>query len=776
MPNSYHDIIYTNQTSVSFTNTDLKYLETAHLTVVAANTSSGDSVTFTGTSSPGFTTSVISGTTTLDLSAITSSFPAGTNRIRIQRVTPSTNLLTNFVNSSLLRAEDLNQNSEQLLFVLQEQLDAGTGSLPLTATDEYDAGNRNIINLKDGASDKDAVTLGQVSAFVAGISNAPSVPQVYSFQLGTASTGTEVGSDTTFTLNPAPSSNVDGTFIVELAGVIQHPTVDFTVAGNILTILGRTDLDTSGFNGTKLIVQNFGLSRNVFNFPATGEAANNTETPLTLKGAASGDNTAMLKVTDSSNNENTSISAGGTLKAKVIEPITSSTLAVNPTTVTTTGAVISGGDLTVGSGFSVTQSTGDVTANKVTISAGSPETFESNLAVPKSYVDSNGGLSGAGLAPDQDLNLLVTPQRVTGVIPGDPAAKNYPSGVTSGEKVILLVNRLGGTSSTVISQELLVFSSLIQLTFKYIRMFDGTSFTEWYFDIQSSHSLNNLSAATGDYSMGSNKIINVSDPSSAQDASTKAYVDSQKTRKVLGTWVGDGGGVLSDAEFTPAEGDSFMNYQKLELEFEHVGRKASGWPTNTLFRDSLISLGLYQSNPDSTGTFVPGFDRMGYGAGSPGRFGYEVQDSGTYQWNSNSANYGETLRLAVFSHEPTGVGEDAHFYGSVCIYPNYVWERFNTVGQYVVMAAHWQLFNDGGNLTRVGPDGSTVFNPPNTTIANRRTRWYTNTDGVWPTAAPSLDKMVLRFQSMAITGTPRTLNEHLQFTDGKITLYGYTHQ
>lgn len=534
MPNSYHDITYTSQTSVSFTNTDLKYLETAHLTVVAANTSSGESVTFTSTSSPTFTASVSTGTTTLDLTAITSSFPAGTNRIRIQRVTPSTNLLTNFVNSSLLRAEDLNQNSEQLLFVLQEQLDAGTGSLPLTATDEYDAGNRNIINLKDGAANNDAVNLGQVSAFVAGIGNTPSVPQVYSFQLGTSFNGTEVGSDTTFTLSPSPSSNIDGTFIVELAGVIQHPTVDFTVSGNILTILGRTDLDNSEFNGTKLIVQNFGLSRNVFNFPATGEAADSTETPLTLKGAASGDTTAMLKVTDSSNNENTSISAGGTLKAKVIEPITSGTLTVNPTTITTTGAVASGGDLTVGSSFTVTQSTGDVTANKVTISASSPETFASNLAVPKSYVDSNGGLSGAGLAADQDLNLLVTPQRVTGVVASDPAAKNYPSGVTSGQQVIVVVNRLGGTSSNVMSQELLVFSAIAQQTFKYIRMFDGTSFTSWYFDIQSSHGLNNLAAATGDYSMGSNKITNLTDPTAAQDAATKNYVDTSDFGVLLG--------------------------------------------------------------------------------------------------------------------------------------------------------------------------------------------------------------------------------------------------
>lgn len=41
-----------------------------------------------------------------------------------------------------------------------------------------------------------------------------------------------------------------------------------------------------------------------------------------------------------------------------------------------------------------------------------------------------------------------------------------------------------------------------------------------------SHSLKDLSPATADFSMGSNKITNLTDPSSAQDASTKAYTDA----------------------------------------------------------------------------------------------------------------------------------------------------------------------------------------------------------------------------------------------------------
>tara|TARA_R100001510_G_C7656038_1_gene215638 strand:+ start:4248 stop:6272 length:2025 start_codon:yes stop_codon:yes gene_type:complete len=529
MPNSYHDITYTNQTSVQFTNNDLKYLETAHLSMILTNTSTGVSTTFlqtdTGTdgSNPPFTVTVDAGTTTINLTNTT--VPAGTNRLRINRVTPSTSLLTSFTNSSLLRAEDLNQNSEQLLFVLQEQLDAGTGSLPLTASDEYDASNRNIINLKDATEDKDAINLGQVAAFVAGIGNTPSVPQAYSFALGTSTAGTVANGNTTFTLSPTPTSSIDGTFIVEVGGVVQRPTTDFTVDGNVLTILGQS-LNTSAFNGTTCVAQNFGVSRNVFNFPVTGEAGSSSEIPITLKGASSGDATAVLKVTDSANAENANISAGGTIKAKVIEPITSGTLAVNPTTITTTGAIVSNGDLSVGDGFSVTETTGDTTVNKLTISASNPQNFGASLAVPKSYVDSTGGLVGSGLPTDQNLNGLTTAQRLTGVVPNSPASFNYPAPVSAGEKVMIIVNLLGGTSSTTLMQELLVFSTLTQQTHRYVRVFDGTDFSGWSASIQASHRISDLTAPNADFSMNNNKITSLATPTASTDALTKGFVEN----------------------------------------------------------------------------------------------------------------------------------------------------------------------------------------------------------------------------------------------------------
>ena len=524
MPNSYYDINYTNQTSVAFTNTDLKYLETAHLQVIATNTVSGESTTFLQTGSPTFTVSVSSGTTTLDISALTGSFPTGTNQVRVARVTPSDNLLTNFVNSSLLRAEDLNQNSEQLLFVLQEQLDSGEGSLPLLPSNDYDAGGRNIINLKDGAAAQDAATFGQLSVIAGGITNSPSVPQVYTFTLGTGGQGTVSGSNTTFTLSPTPTSNIAGTFIVEVAGVIQRPDTDFTVSGNILTLL-NTDLTTTDFDGTFIIVQNFGVSRNVFSFPVTGEAETNTQTPITLKGAASGDSTALLDVKDSSNNSNTSISAGGTIKTKIVEPVQSGTLTVNPTTITTTGTISSGGNLSVGSSFGVTQSTGDVTANKITL--GSTSGFGEADVVTKAYVDANGGAGGT-LGADIDLNTLTAPQRSSGVVPSPASTYNYPPQIQANQQVIVIVNRLGGSSSSMASQEIIVKETGSAFSqFRFIRFYDGANWGSWTHYLSGQTKLNDIPNPDANVSMAGNRLINVATPTATSDATTKFYVDNQ---------------------------------------------------------------------------------------------------------------------------------------------------------------------------------------------------------------------------------------------------------
>tara|TARA_R100001015_G_C4634726_1_gene201868 strand:+ start:5960 stop:8209 length:2250 start_codon:yes stop_codon:yes gene_type:complete len=502
----------------------MEYLETAHIKLVASNTSSGASVTFfQATGAPQIISVTASnGTTTVDFTACKNSFPAGTNKLRVQRVTPSDNLLTNFANASLLRAEDLNENSQQLLFVLQEQIDAGTGSLPLLATGQYDAGNNQIINVSDGTDNTHAATYGQLSALIGNSSNSASVAQNWEFALGTSGSGVYSAPNTTFVLSPTPASTLDATFIVEVAGVIQRPGTDFTVNGNVLSLLS-TNLTTLDFNGTALIIQNFGLARQVFNFPVTGEAGAVDETPVTLKGFAEDDTQAMLSVKDSSNAENANISAAGTIQAKVLQPLNSGTLTVSPTTLTTTGAITSGGDLTVGN-FVATQSSGDISANKVTIATTDAASgFNPNMAVPKSYVDSQ-GLTGTGVGAQDNINTYITPGVYYGTTPASPASYGFPTDVNDGKKYTLVVYPVGASPSDASNhqrvQELHYYQTSSDSR-KYIRHHKpdsgSTEWRAWSQIITEELGVNKLATATSTYNMGNNRLLNVGNPLAQND-------------------------------------------------------------------------------------------------------------------------------------------------------------------------------------------------------------------------------------------------------------------
>ena len=542
MANSYYDVTGTPpSTSLTFNTSNLKYLETAHISIVVSNTTSGTSTTFTQTGSPAITVTKDSGTgvTTVNYSACEASFPAGANQVRIQRTTPSDNLLTIFSNASLLRSEDLNANSDQLLYVLQEQIDAGTGSLPLLPIGAYDAGNKRIINLADASDSQDATSFAQVSALVGNSSNSPSVAQYWEFNLGTGTEGTVADGHTSFTLDPTPASSINATFIVEIAGVIQRPDSDFQINGNVLKVVNQA-LNASTFDGTTIVAQNFGVSRQVFNFPVIGEASSASEVPITLKGFTGGDATELLKLKDSTNTDNATISAGGTIKAKVLEPLASGTLAVNPSTITTTGAITSGGDLTVGSA-SITQATGDATVNKLTISATSG--FTSTQAVPKSYVDSSGGFGGDEVGSTDNINSYMTPGNFRGTTPTSPSGSGFPDDgdVVNGRPYALRITRGGASDSNTIHQELTYFSS--DLTSRKIRferfhsanVQTGTESTEWSAwrkVTNDAHRLNDLTTATGDYSMGSNKIVSLATPTADTDAANKSYVDSVNADRI----------------------------------------------------------------------------------------------------------------------------------------------------------------------------------------------------------------------------------------------------
>jgi len=385
MPDSYKDYtVGINETtpSVSFTNTDFEYLETAHIKVVATDTvaatevtyaqsDDGSGDTFVGTDgvNPPFTVSVSSGTTTVTFGNIT--FPTGTNKLRVKRVTPRSSLLTTFNNASLLRADDLNNNSKQLLFTLQEQVDIGIGSLPLDADNKFNAGTRSIKNLIDPVGGTEATTKAYVDALTSFSTNPTSVPRAYAFTVGDMDVSTN---DLTKLLSPTPLSTVNEMFIVSIQGVIQQPNTDFSVnSSGLLTITNaKVELDAGNLQASdKITVICFGNSKAVFPFPVTGTAASASETPLTLKGA--GSQTAdLFKVVDSTDTELAKIASDGDVTCIDVNctdiactDITASgntaitgTLGAGNTTVTGTLAVSSNatvsGDLNVAGNVNIT--------------------------------------------------------------------------------------------------------------------------------------------------------------------------------------------------------------------------------------------------------------------------------------------------------------------------------------------------------------------------------------------------------------------------------------
>ena len=169
-----------------------------------------------------------SSTYTLDTSANTVTFNtsvANGSVILIQRTTPKGKSgfqsdVADFSDGSVLTAADLDQATLGLLFVAQEADDGGTANgLSVDNTDlKWDGDGKALKNLATPTSGLEAATKDYVDAIAS--FGAPSSLQLYSF--------TTDGS-TTYTMDPDPGSSDPRTFIVDVGGVLQRPTTDFTI-------------------------------------------------------------------------------------------------------------------------------------------------------------------------------------------------------------------------------------------------------------------------------------------------------------------------------------------------------------------------------------------------------------------------------------------------------------------------------------------------------------------------------------------------------------------
>jgi hypothetical protein len=327
MPLSYN--LYTatsGQTSFAFT---FPYLAVDHVKVSVNGTDLASNA-YTVQTSP--STAVV----------LTTGATAG-QIVRVYRKTPGRSdapnnvPLVDFVNGSILSESDLDTNSKQLLYLVQESDDTGTGALNLnvdnthwdaeslkiqnvqTPTANNDAANKTYVDTKvdtdamtlsgghwngesrrinsvsDPVAAQDATTKNYVDskfasdalvlnagnwdaenlkitniaspvdakdaaskAYVDGVTfytgGGLATPQSWVFS-GAAGV-------TSFTLaNPAPTSTDVQMFLVEVGGVIQRPTTNYTISGTTLTFSAAPPVGTNN-----IVVRNFGAVRNVAAF------------------------------------------------------------------------------------------------------------------------------------------------------------------------------------------------------------------------------------------------------------------------------------------------------------------------------------------------------------------------------------------------------------------------------------------------------------------------------------------------------------------------------
>ncbi len=121
-------------------------------------------VTVDGTVQPPSTYSIDSTADTVTLVEA----PSSGAPVRVARVTKADDRYVDWLNSTNLNQEQLNLDSDQLLFLTQETLDGAQNSIQINSLDEWDAQSKIIANVTDGVDSNDAVTVQQLNAAIYG--------------------------------------------------------------------------------------------------------------------------------------------------------------------------------------------------------------------------------------------------------------------------------------------------------------------------------------------------------------------------------------------------------------------------------------------------------------------------------------------------------------------------------------------------------------------------------------------------------------------------------
>lgn len=92
--------------------------------------------------------------------------PADGSVVDIRRETPRDQLIVTFKDGSVLTETNLNASAYQSLFIAQEVFDLSTTEMTVSASGQWDAGDRRIENVADGVNPQDVATKDQLDDVV----------------------------------------------------------------------------------------------------------------------------------------------------------------------------------------------------------------------------------------------------------------------------------------------------------------------------------------------------------------------------------------------------------------------------------------------------------------------------------------------------------------------------------------------------------------------------------------------------------------------------------
>jgi hypothetical protein len=311
-----------------------------------------------------FTATVLTGGTTVRIVKTSDSSNTNNVTIKMARVTPITTASVVFSNSSTLKASDLNTNTNQLLFAVQESADDSENSIVLDGTSHWDALSKRIRNTADPVDAQDVATKAHVETVLASNAANKTAAETAQAAAETAKTAAE-------TAKTAAELALDNFTDVYLGAFSSDPSTDtdgdalsagdqyFNTTSNVLKIFNGSSWQDAAISGDAVVTKT----------SATGSAVLPVGTTAQRDGSAQAGfirfNSTDVKFEGNNGTEWAGIGGGGpgldgngTDEESVIRTNKNQISGNAALTIPSGSNGMSAGPITITSGSSVTVSTG----------------------------------------------------------------------------------------------------------------------------------------------------------------------------------------------------------------------------------------------------------------------------------------------------------------------------------------------------------------------------------------------------------------------------------